>query len=209
MFRIIKGGDWKMKLIITRHGETEENVAGICQGHNPGKLTKKGEEQAKKLAERLSDEKIDFVFSSDLARASDTAKEIMKFHPEIPIYFVKELRERFQGKMQGKVKKDIKGWEIIGNRDKIAEEAGAEKIEEMVNRAGKFLEKLLEGLNNKNILLVGHRAINTAIISDIVHKNWKDCMIDYPLENTSVTIFEVDKNKKPELKLINCIKHLA
>jgi len=28
-----------MKLIIVRHGETEENKKGILQGHLPGKLT--------------------------------------------------------------------------------------------------------------------------------------------------------------------------
>ena len=39
-----------MRLILTRHGETEENATGIRQGHLPGKLSEKGIEQAKKLA---------------------------------------------------------------------------------------------------------------------------------------------------------------
>ncbi|MEJ2267962.1 MAG: histidine phosphatase family protein [Nanoarchaeota archaeon] len=84
-----------MKLIIVRHGETEENLKKIWQGHLQGKLTKKGIEQAKKLANRLKDEKLDVIFSSDLDRASDTAKEIAKFHSEVPIYLVEDLRERF------------------------------------------------------------------------------------------------------------------
>ena len=65
-----------MKLIITRHGETEENKAGIIQGHLPGHLSEAGIEQAKKVAFRLKDEKINFIYSSDLDRAADTAKEI-------------------------------------------------------------------------------------------------------------------------------------
>lgn len=83
-----------MRLIITRHGETEENTAGIIQGHLPGKLSDRGIAQAKKVALRLKNEKIDAIYSSDLARTSDTAKEIAKFHPTIPIEFVKELREK-------------------------------------------------------------------------------------------------------------------
>lgn len=51
-----------MKLIMARHGQTEENVKKIFQGHLPGKLTKLGEEQAKKLAERLKDEKLILFF---------------------------------------------------------------------------------------------------------------------------------------------------
>ena len=91
-----------MRLIITRHGETEENQAGILQGHLPGKLSVLGIEQARKVALRLKDEKIDLIFSSDLARASDTAKEIAKFHPNVPVKFVKDLRERNYGEFQGK-----------------------------------------------------------------------------------------------------------
>ena len=83
-----------MRLILTRHGETEENVAGISQGQLlPGKLTDKGIEQAKKLASRLKDEKVDAIYSSDLARSADTAKIIAKYHSKVKFHLAKELRE--------------------------------------------------------------------------------------------------------------------
>ena len=91
-----------MKLIITRHGETLENVHNICQGHIHGSLTHKGIEQAKKLGERLKNEHIDVIYSSDLRRSFDTTKEIAKFHPNTPLITTERLRERFMGKMQGK-----------------------------------------------------------------------------------------------------------
>ena len=47
-----------MKLIIVRHGETEENKIGIIQGHLPGTLSVIGIEQAQKIALRLKDEKM-------------------------------------------------------------------------------------------------------------------------------------------------------
>ena len=62
-----------MKLIIVRHGETIENQAKILQGHLPGTLSNKGIEQAKTIALNLKQEKIAAIYSSDLARAADTA----------------------------------------------------------------------------------------------------------------------------------------
>ncbi len=82
-----------MKLILTRHGETIENKEGSLQGHLPGRLSETGKEQARKLALRLKDEKIDAIYSSDLVRTVDTAREIAKHHNSIPLHFVPKLRE--------------------------------------------------------------------------------------------------------------------
>ncbi len=93
MNNIVVLKEWKMRLILVRHWETEENKRREVQGHKHGKLSSLGIKQAKRVAQRLKKEKINFIFSSDLARASDTAKEIHKFHPKTPIKFVKELRK--------------------------------------------------------------------------------------------------------------------
>ena len=197
-----------MKITIVRHGETEENTKGICQGHIPGKLSELGKEQARKLAERLKIKEIDVIFSSDLARASDTAKEIIKFHSKVKMHLTKELRERYQGTLQGKSKEDVERWEKEENRDKIAEEAGAEKIEEMVQRADRFIKKLSKEFEEENVLLVGHGGINWAIISNFLNEPWAEIWKKDKPKNTSVTIFELDKNNSPKLNLMNCIKHL-
>ena len=73
-----------MRIILVRHGETEDNKKRIIQGHLPGKLSDKGIEQARKVANRLKNEKVDYIFSSDLDRAKSTAEEIAKFHQEKP-----------------------------------------------------------------------------------------------------------------------------
>ncbi len=91
-----------MKLILTRHGETEENKSKIFQGHLPTKLSKEGINQVRRLARRLKDEKIDAIYSSDLPRAIDTAKEIAKYHKNACLIFTKELREFDAGELTGK-----------------------------------------------------------------------------------------------------------
>ena len=61
------------KIIIIRHGESLANAKRIYLGHTDWDLSEKGKEQARQVAEYLSDEKIDVIYSSDLIRAYNTA----------------------------------------------------------------------------------------------------------------------------------------
>jgi len=192
-----------MKLILTRHGETEENIAGIMQGHLPGKLSDSGIEQAKKLALRLKDEKIDYIFSSDLARSLDTAKEIIKFHPNVPVRFVKELRERDLGEFQGKKKSEL-GFE----EGQLVEPKNGETSEELYNRAKSFLDKVIVEHYTDSVLFVAHNAINKALIAVITGKSYKDIWDMKNHSNTSVSVFKVDKDMDHEIICFNCTNHL-
>lgn len=195
-----------MKLLITRHGETNENKEKIVQGQIQGTLSALGIEQAKKLAERLKDENIDVILSSDLARAADTAKEIAKFHPETPIRFVKNLREINLGKIQGVNKNSEKFKEWIKMRDDLNynKKMGIELPSEFWERARTFLDNLKEDFSGKNVLLVGHIGINKQLIGNLLKKD------PFKLEkipNTSLTIFEINDDEVKQI-LFNCIKHL-
>src|SRR3989338_4842950 len=67
--------------------------------------------QAKKVAAHLKNEKIDFIYSSDLRRAKDTAKEIAKYH-KVKIFYTKELSER-ANKFIEKIYKKHKGRNVL------------------------------------------------------------------------------------------------
>ena len=89
-----------MKIILVRHGETEENKQKISQGWMNSQLSEIGLNQARKVAEFLKDEEIDFCYSSDLDRASKTAEEILEFQNKAKLILDKRLRseERRVGK---------------------------------------------------------------------------------------------------------------
>ena len=187
-----------MKLIIARHGETEENKEGILQGHLPGKLTELGIEQSRKLALRLKDEKIDAIYSSDLARASDTAKEIAKYHQDAELFFVQELREKDQGSITGKRINEI-DW---------SKPRDTEKKEQMSIRAKTILGKVYKKYKGKTILFVSHGGLIKVLTSLIMNK---------PLEfikgfdrsiNTGISIFEIKEDSKHNIIVLNCGKHL-
>ena len=61
------------KIILVRHGETKWNLLGRYQGQTDVALSPLGIEQAEKLAAHFPVDKIEAVYSSDLARAMKTA----------------------------------------------------------------------------------------------------------------------------------------
>jgi broad specificity phosphatase PhoE len=196
-----------MRIILTRHGETIENKEGRFQGHLPGKLSTKGIDQAKKLALRLEKEKFDYIFSSDLARAADTAKEIAKVHKDTPIEFTQKLRERNLGELQGKKKEDL-GLDPKKLVAGIIESKEGETQREMYNRAKQFINRLRERFSDENVLLVGHNGINLALIGNILGKPFEEYLKIEPQLNCAVTIFQLDEKNPSKIELWNCIKHL-
>lgn len=191
-----------MKLIITRHGETEENKQGILQGQMPGKLSSLGIDQAKKLAERLSEEKLSVIYSSDLARAVETAKEIAKFHPKINLVLTKELREKDHGSYTGKKVTEV---------DWKKKPLDLESKESMQKRAKKIFDLAYETFPQGIVLFVGHGNINKRIF-EIIYKNMNLNLESVPkFANASISEVEVTRiNGKYLCKIIkiNSISHL-
>ena len=68
------------RLFLARHGDTELNSAERYWGCTDVKLSADGLRQAERLRDRLAEEKIDVVYSSDLKRASVTPQTIASKH---------------------------------------------------------------------------------------------------------------------------------
>jgi len=186
-----------MRLIITRHGETVENKALLYSGHRPGKLSDTGIKQAEKLAERLKAEHIDVILSSDLARAADTAEIIKKYHPDAEFHLVKEFREAWLGKYEGKTK-DAIDW---NNRPDDIESRKDIRI-----RIKSLFDRIMDKYKDKTVLLVGHHGSVKALLRIIFGKP-----IDSPIEaqlNTSLSIIDIGEDKNHKVHILNCINHL-
>ena len=94
------------KLILVRHGQTQMNVDGIFFGKLDPSLNETGKEQCKKTRELLKDRyKYDFIYSSDLKRASETA-EIVNYL-DLPIKLDRRLEEIDFGIFEGLSYKEI------------------------------------------------------------------------------------------------------
>ena len=103
-------------IYMVRHGETPWNVEGRYQGQLDPSLTEKGLLQAQATASELAPLGFDAIYSSDLARARQTA-EALAAETSLPIQLDSRLREIHQGEWQGVLIGDIRqGWpdEIYG-----------------------------------------------------------------------------------------------
>jgi probable phosphoglycerate mutase len=89
-----------IRLCLVRHGETDWNAQKRIQGQIDIPLNARGRAQAAATAAGLAGQRFDAVYSSDLARAWQTAQPIAAALG-LPLYAAPGLRERHYGRMQG------------------------------------------------------------------------------------------------------------
>lgn len=95
------------RLILIRHGETEWNREGRIQGyHADSPLTENGQVQARRLAQRLTSERIRALHSSDSGRARQTAAPIAAA-VGLEVLSDDALRERNYGIFEGRTYAEI------------------------------------------------------------------------------------------------------
>ncbi len=93
---------------LFRHGETYYNEDHIFTGWKDSKLTLEGVKQAKIIAKKLKNKKIQVAFKTKLSRSKQTLKEVLKFHPECKkIIEDNRMIERNYGKLEGHHHKKI------------------------------------------------------------------------------------------------------
>jgi 2,3-bisphosphoglycerate-dependent phosphoglycerate mutase len=88
------------RILLVRHGETDWNATGRLQGHTDTPLNAAGRQQARQAAQRLAREPIRAVYSSDLARAYETAT-IIGEPLGLAVVASPRLRERHYGAWEG------------------------------------------------------------------------------------------------------------
>ena len=91
---------FRPRILLVRHGETDDNKNRIFQGQKGSGLNSGGKEQAAKLAARLTGTAVAAFFASDLQRARETA-EILAAPHVLPVTTRVDLREVDVGEWSG------------------------------------------------------------------------------------------------------------
>jgi len=140
-------------IYIIRHGKTELNRANVLQGRSDYPLNNEGVLQAREAAGRLHGIRFDYVYSSPLIRALQTAGIIA---PDMTPVIDSRLIEMEYGPYEGTDLRHLPP-EILtffSDFEHNPAPEGMEQLSSVVNRAGSFLEDI-RGLTG-NILISTH-----------------------------------------------------
>jgi len=199
-----------MRIFLIRHGETEWNRIKLLQGSSDVKLSSEGLHQARLLANYISLQHVDAIYSSDLSRAVETAK-ILADRFKLPVKKIPDLRETNFGDWEGK------------NIDELIDESpfefgrfftsperchppNGETFIEAQARAMNALREIIADHDDQNVLIVAHGSINRLIIGAAldmpIHKMWAISQF-----NTAVNVLRADDGNLT-VELVNGTSHL-
>jgi len=137
------------ELLLVRHAETEWNREGRWQGHADPPLNEAGRAQAQALAEVLTGEEVDAIYTSDLRRAAETA-EILAGALGRPVTPDPGLREIDVGSWSGLTRAEVAerypGWETHDG----------ESREELEARVVAAVRRIAQRHPNGRVVIVTH-----------------------------------------------------
>ncbi len=148
-----------MKLVLTRHCETNWNRERRIQGQSGVGINKQGEEQARQLGESLRGLGTEKIVSSDLKRAQETALILAEILG-LPVEYDRRLRECSFGVLEGKTQEEIEA--ITGERWPLDHEPydfsrfGGESRDDVLRRHLSLVGELFQKSPHATTLLVGH-----------------------------------------------------
>ncbi len=157
------------RVVAVRHGETAWNAETRLQGQLDIPLNATGRRQAELTGRALAHEGIDAIWSSDLARARETAEAIARAVAEatgqsLPVQTDRDLRERGFGAFEGHTYADIDvRWPADAlrwrRRDPGFAPAGGETLVEFHARCVGAALRLAARHPGRTIALVAHGGV--------------------------------------------------
>ena len=120
-------------LLLVRHGETDWNAEGRLQGQTDRPLSDYGRRQARELAEELADEGLEAIYSSDLARAHETA-EIVGERLGLAVGLDPDLREKDWGSWEGLTSVERDRVEFVGESTEAHQERMLQALRRISDR---------------------------------------------------------------------------
>lgn len=179
-----------VEIFIARHGQNQDNVNGILNGHRDLPLTDLGRDQAKELGETIKSSNLffDAVYSSPLSRAFETAEIVANTAglPKPSIY--DQLIERDFGVLTGQPADRV---EELCAPDIIKTETityflsaeGAETFPQLIERGQRILDYIRVKHNSGKVLLVCHGDIGKMIYCAATGKEWTSVLTDFHFGN--------------------------
>jgi broad specificity phosphatase PhoE len=200
-----------MRVFMVRHGATVLSAEDRFAGVTDVELSEEGREQARRLAERLSDEKICAVYASPLGRTVETARILAAPH-NLPVQTCDGFREishgHWEGMMRYEVEQKFPGEMAEWEKDPYTfAPAGGESGLAVTARALPALIDLVREHHGENILVVSHKATIRLLLSSLLGfdpRRYRDNLDQKP---AALNIVDFRDPTRARLTLFNDTSH--
>jgi broad specificity phosphatase PhoE len=147
-------------VLLIRHGQSRGNAERRFGGHTATPLSARGRNQAQATARILKSESVTVIYSSDLARAMETAQPLAKL-TGLPVNGTNAFRERSVGVMEGLTFEDAaqqhpEQYAALLRRDFEHVLTGGESYRQLLDRAREKLDEIIEENRGGKIALFSH-----------------------------------------------------
>lgn len=182
------------RLCLIRHGETTWNAERRIQGQLDIQLSEVGLAQAEALAASLADTRIDAIYSSDLARARQTAEACLR-RLDRPLHLRTGLRERHYGVFQGltyaeAAERHPQAYASFAARDAEFALSGGESLAGFTSRVLQCVHAILDEHAGGTLLAFTHGGVLDVLYRHATGKPL-DAPRDFDIPNTGLNWFEV------------------
>ena len=198
-------------LIVVRHGETAWNREKRMQGTTDTQLSDMGREQARALGRRLAAHGFAALYTSDLARARDTARAIAE-HSGREFVMDARLQERRFGIFEGLTAEEIiarypEEHARFASRDPDYAVPGGESARSFTRRCIGCLAEIAVRHRGDEVVVVTHGLVLDSLYR-VAHGLDYGARRPVPLINASMNVFDYDGSAW-RLELWGDISHLA
>jgi broad specificity phosphatase PhoE len=128
-----------LHLLFIRHGETQDNIDRVLQGHRDTSLTPKGHAEAAILASKFHNLPISALYHSPLTRMLQTIAPILDAQPNIPTHASTDLRSQALGSLEGGSYDSID----MSNPRSADGQPGVELFDDFVRRLKRILSRII------------------------------------------------------------------
>lgn len=170
------------RVIVWRHGETEQNAGGVYQGHLDSELSPRGQEQAAAAALALARRRPDRVLSSDLRRAAATA-EVLARAVGLPVQTDARWREIDVGQWQGQRHADVVAAhpEVMAALDRgedVVRGVTGESVADLQRRTrAAFADLVAEQGPDETVVVATHGLASRALVADVVGLSYRQAWL--------------------------------
>ena len=180
-----------MRVYFVRHGQSQYNLEKRASGWSEVPLSELGHEQARAISPLLAGIRFDKVFSSDLLRARQTARDVL---PGCNPVLSDKLREISVGNIAGILRTELKEkyGEVYTNAVSGHDYTpfGGENDDMICERVFAFMRELEALEDCENVAVFGHEGAVHQMINYVLKTRFELKCLRTP--NCSVTVFLFD-----------------